>query len=337
MTTLEYLLLAGNLLQAYWLYRLATQRNKARSAAGVYQAWAGLDPHRPRGVVRRAQPRPFRDSCGLFLVLALGLLWSAAAWAQSAIASESGGTSVITGGDRDGWATHIVFKVADGINQVEVAHTTVWVDARQIVPATLAFTQDPCETYQYDTVWGLAPAGRYTLSDLGNLPLLASGLIRPTKHCRNEPDPIPPPPCTTKIAQYRGFYGWEWLATSAPWYETVRGPYVLPAIMAEGGAWQQIAITADEYHKTDKDYSRYQENEQLYYMYWPSRLVSSVTQDVLSDALVTTTDLGTITLPPGQTHFYVLHAGTIKVNESGVPVPSDSVKPVWMTWKKVCQ
>lgn len=207
---------------------------------------------------------------------------------------------------------------------------------------TYAVRTDVCGPVQIDGLDNLQPGqtgiAQWTESDIHNNHVSALGQYLQFSVCAAPPNTPPPPPpgCQVITAQYRGFPGYDWLATSAPWYPDVRGPYVLPAVMAAGGLWSQMMITGDDYHVSDPDYTPWQAHEQVRIYYWPSGLVSGPTDDVPSDVLSVKSYMGVINLPPGQTHFYVLHAGPINLDANGQPIPSDSVKPVWATWQSLC-
>lgn len=105
--------------------------------------------------------------------------------------------------DTDAFFTFIVWDFADGVNQIDVAHSApTWIERHAKQTLTVGLEVDPCKTYQPDVYKGLPKAERYTMSDVGNY-LYASpgGPLQPKEHCRkdNPPPPPPPPPPTCTV------------------------------------------------------------------------------------------------------------------------------------------
>lgn len=258
-----------------------------------------------------------------FLLL---LLVPSTAFAQSATAAADGGSAIVTGGSVDGWAAHIVFDFADGINQVDIARLTQWVDAHASVPFSVGFNRDPCKTYQYDTVWGVNPAERYTMSDLGNLPLLASGKLYPQANCWNPPDALPPPPPPPSCVNTSFTFGGEPAIARFPdgfmdpWLPLWRGPFYLsvPAHRYHLHAW-----TYDP-HSVKHDGTQCCEIAE----YWLGEnavadgLIVGPTTDIKDDEDYAFTDLGVWDIPDIKL-FYVVHARRGPVSE-----PTDSFSPL---------
>lgn len=258
------------------------------------------------------------------LAFLLLLLIPSTAFAQSATAAADGGSSVVIGGDVDGWAAHIVFDFADGINQVDIARLTQWVDARASVPFSVGFNRDPCKTYQYDTVWGVNPAAQYTMSDLGNLPLLASGKLYPTANCWNPPDvPTPPPPQPSCVNTSFTFGGEPAIARFPdgfmdPWLPLWRGPFYLnvPAHRYHLYAWTYDA------HSVKHDGTQDAEIGEFWLETENGMLIVGPTLDIPDDSDYAFSDLSVWDIPDVKL-FYAVHALRGSVSE-----PTDSFSPL---------
>lgn len=258
------------------------------------------------------------------IALLLLLLVPSTAFAQSATAAADGGSAVVTGGAVDGFAAHIIFDFNDGINQIDIARLTQWVDARASVPFSVGFQRDPCKTYQYDTVWGVNPAARYTMSDLGNLPLLASGKLYPTANCWNPPDapppPSPPPSCvntsftfggTPTIARFPGGF-------KNPWFPLWVGPFYLnvPAHRYHLYAWTYDA------HSDKHDGTQPDEIGEFWLETANGMLIIGPTVDIPDDSDYAFSDLGEWEIPDVKL-FYAVHAYRGAVSE-----PTHSFSPL---------
>lgn len=303
-----------NILQTGMILRLASKLFAAEDEM-IRMVRSDAPDYRERyaaGVTPISSRRP-KATYIMFLAL---LLWPAAAWAQSASLSDGGGSALVTGGDRDGWATHIVFDFADGVNQVEVAHFTAWVDARQSVPLSVGFQRDPCKTYQVDTFWGLAPAARYTMSDLGNVRLLASKMLPATSPCRNPPDAPPPPPsCPTYTYTFGGSPAIARFPPGFvnPWLPLWRGPFYL---FVPAGRYLLTVVTGDQHVGPDGKYDGPQDERGNLWLdngqiIGPTKLIPEFENSV--------TSIFRVNLLMDTKLFYFVHAAT-----SPVTVPTDS-------------
>lgn len=243
--------------------------------------------------------------------------------AQTATAAADGGSAVVTGGAVDGFAAHIVFDFADGINQVDIARLTQRVEARASVAFSVAFDRDPCKTYQYDTVWGVNPAARYTMSDLGNVKLLASGNLYPQANCWNPPDEQKPTPMPQCVNTSFTFGGEPTIARfpdgfESPWFPLWVGPFYLsvPAHRYHLYAW-----TYDD-HAHKNDGTQDAEIGEFWLETASGMLIIGPTLDIADDQDYAFSDLGVWTLPEIKM-FYAVHALRGSVSE-----PTDSFSPL---------
>lgn len=258
--------------------------------------------------------------------------------AQTATAAADGGSAVVTGGNVDGFAAHIVFDYNDGINQIDIARLTLWVDARATVPFTVAFNRDPCKTYQYDTVFGVTPAPQYTMSDLGNLPPLASGMLYPQSNCWNPPDepsppvpPVTPPQCVDKSFTFGGEPSIARFPDGFvdPWLPLWRGPYYLniPKHRYHVYAWTYDCHSCKPGERAQsKEIGEFWLGENAV----ETGLIIGPTEDIPDDPSLPIveldykfTDLGEWDITQDITYFYVVHALRGPVDE-----PTHSFQPL---------
>jgi hypothetical protein len=177
--------------------------------------------------------------------------------------------------DVDRFATYIVWDYADGVNQIDVAHSEpTWVDRHTSADITIRVDVDPCKVYQPDVYWNLPKQAHYTMSDVGNYKLDAPGkLAGPQHHCRTAPPPCtvncdqppppppgcvvncgppppPPPQCTGRgdaILFPNGEYPIGFLAGfpigfPAPWLPSGLGPF---SFHIPAGVWDIAVMTGD--------------------------------------------------------------------------------------------